>query len=147
MCESLISDLLAKLGLTYATKIKQMPNGEIRASIEFGGLVTIITLLPKDATSKWQDPHFHRGIAETYVVGEGAVLLVDIVERRTRVRRYTSGNSFTVLPNTHHNIRISSGTVISTTKHGTPVPNPERKGKDWYPSPELVEWHRVNSSR
>lgn len=124
---------------------KKMPNGETRTRMKLpDGTATIFTEMEEYSWDKsslpWQEPHFHKGLTECYLVVKGLVCVIDFFsdnKKPPRCTRYTIGQHFKMWPGQAHCILLSPSAILQTTRYGSPIGNPEKEGKDWWPYPEL----------
>lgn len=117
-------------------KYKPMPDGEIRTSMTTtDGTKISITMAPQwnvCGEFPWQKAHFHKGLTETYQLVSGWMQLIWIegcvctalLSRPGYTRAFSAG-----IP---HIVLLGPGTRIITTSFGIPVPNPDKKGNDWW---------------
>ena len=97
-------------------------------------------------SSTWQEPHFHGGLIEHYLVLAGKIGFVKLSGDLDNpygveygVMSFEDG-PFTFLPDDEHNILITPGAEFVTVQLYDPsrnrAPNPGRKGEDWWPASE-----------
>ena len=83
--------------------------------------------------SQWQNSHFHRHTAETYIVERGwMVLAVETGPGRADFWRFEPGLAVTTPIGKAHNVYLPNGTVIHTVKHGG-----QSGARDWNAAPQL----------
>ncbi len=102
-----------------------------------------------NSVGAWQNAHHHKGLVEIYIIQDGWIVVSECTRSDMRViRTYKTGDVFTSAIGVDHNIYISKGTVIHTVQYGTPVGNPEKNGRDWYPASEKFnEWTKIVARR
>jgi mannose-6-phosphate isomerase-like protein (cupin superfamily) len=113
-----------------------MGNGELRVRTDLpGGDQYIYTIPPADIVPQWQNAHYHKGVRETYIVQKGRIALASVdCSGLSYITYYKVGQAFTTEVGIPHNVYLYAGSAIHTIKSGTPVPNPDRGGADWYPA-------------
>ncbi|WP_219834282.1 cupin domain-containing protein [Paenibacillus sp. R14(2021)] len=79
----------------------------------------------------WQNSHYHKLVSELYVVQSGWLIYIEKVVDEIKLQLLREGEIVVFKPLSHHNIYLSSNTVIHTIKYGTHLEN------DWFSSPEL----------
>ena len=80
----------------------------------------------------WQNSHYHKLVSEFYVVQSGWIVFAENDFEDYHLHFLYQGDSVTVKPFVHHNIFMSSNSVIHTLKYGV-----GGKGIDWFPSKGL----------
>jgi mannose-6-phosphate isomerase-like protein (cupin superfamily) len=122
------AEIFKKLGIV--PEAVEMPNGEKR--LRFGPNY-IYTL---DSKKAWQNPHFHKGLSEFYAVEDGSMAFAEDVDGKMTIKVYRAGEYVLSRPGHAHNVYLPEGSAIHTVKFGTPVPNPDKNGADWWPASE-----------
>lgn len=119
------------------TKFDQMDNGEskFRLNCSMDGSSYCRTVAPDAGT--WQNSHFHRAATELYIVQTGWIVYAEKRADQLLIQLLREGDSVVFLPEVHHNIYLSAGSVIHTVKYGQSLFE-----QDWYASPELEELTR-----
>ena len=109
-------------------------NGELRFRLESRKDKTAyIRTATFDKAAGWQNPHYHKGLSETYIVQEGKIIFAEIRNDEIMLNLYKEGDSFTTEAYIAHNIYMYPDSVIHTVKHGNAVSNEKKKDKvDWY---------------
>ncbi len=126
------------LGFAKVTR-KVMSNGEIRTRIKFpNGITMTMTEMPDwkwqdEAPAPVQDGHYHKGLTEVYYVLKGWMLYVGLIASTRDIHVVEQGETVTFHPNMPHMVLLGPEAIIQTTKYGSSVGNPERKGSDWWP--------------
>lgn len=80
----------------------------------------------------WQKPHFHKHLKETYIVEQGWIGYVELVNEEPVYKKYEPGDVFTTSPNVIHNIYMPADSVIHTVKHGAGPTAGESGKPDWW---------------
>ncbi|WP_078433618.1 hypothetical protein [Metabacillus halosaccharovorans] len=84
----------------------------------------------------WQNSHYHKSCSEFYVVQSGWIVYAQIsVNGELDLCLLSEKESVTVNPFVHHNIFMSSHSVVHTIKYGVGGSEP-----DWYPSLEFDKY-------
>lgn len=114
--------------------VKVTSNGKVQMRVWRNGEKHTMVVTPSELPIAWENPHHHEGLEETYtvVVGEIRLALEGPHVESTCLR---PGDSYTVLPGQDHNVLALPGTIFLVRASGESVPNPEKGGNDWYPSP------------
>jgi hypothetical protein len=79
----------------------------------------------------WQNSHFHKSVSEFYAVQSGWIVYAEKKVGELKLQLLREGENVFFEPLVHHNIYLSSNSVIHTIKYG------EHLDIDWFPSPEL----------
>ena len=96
------------------------PDGELRFRLlHRDGTRYIRTEYPNSNKGTWQEAHYHRSVAETYIVQEHWIAFADDAVGTRRIRILIAGDIVTVPPRVSHNVFLSPGCVFHTIKHGT----------------------------
>ncbi|MCY9662648.1 hypothetical protein P5G65_22720 [Paenibacillus chondroitinus] len=113
------------------TKFDLMENGErrFRLNCSVDGSSYCRTVAAE--MGAWQNSHYHKLVSELYVVQSGWIVYAERKEAELHLCILREGESVTFKPLIHHNIFLSSNSVIHTIKYGPSVEN------DWFPSSEL----------
>jgi hypothetical protein len=133
-------------GINLSATFKQMSSFERRwrlRPLRFD-LETFAMHLTKVPVSKWQEAHWHGGLLEHYWVISGKVGYVMQVSEFQDTPHFEYGvmdaadGPFSFLPGDVHNILPGLGAEFVTIQQyrGTILPNPDRKGEDWWPADE-----------
>jgi hypothetical protein len=142
-------------GVSLSATYKPMPSGEERWRLRpqvpdlqmFAMHYTKEPLVPK-----WQEAHWHGGLLEHYWVLSGKIGYVMRVSEFQKTPYFTHGvidassGPFSFLPGDVHNIFPGPDAEFVTIQQyrGTTLPNPDRKGEDWWPADEAfntsVNW-------
>jgi hypothetical protein len=143
LCGKIISHDFGEIEIP-GTKIKLMPNGELRTQMTFGEFSTTVTRSSLEAELKWQNPHYHKGLMETTIVLRGWVACASLVPEFDvfTVKIHFAGEDTSVIatmPGHEHSMVIAPGSVTQTTKHGIPAGNPDNKGNDWWTAEVLAD--------
>ncbi|SFL42685.1 hypothetical protein SAMN03159341_1066 [Paenibacillus sp. 1_12] len=117
--------------LGIETKYDLMDNGESRFRLNCSADGSSYCRTVASESGAWQNSHYHKSVSEFYVVQSGWIVYAEKKEGEFKLRLLREGESTTFGPLVHHNIYLSSKSVIHTIKYGEPVMN------DWFPSPEL----------
>ncbi|MGP1907981.1 cupin domain-containing protein [Metabacillus sp. JX24] len=81
----------------------------------------------------WQNSHYHKAATEIYIVQSGWIVYGEIdLNRNCKLNYLKEGESVTVSPLVHHNVFMSSNSVVHTIKCGK-----TDSTADWFPSYEL----------
>ncbi|WP_282940118.1 cupin domain-containing protein [Paenibacillus sp. RC67] len=125
-----ISDEEAAL-FGIATKYDLMDNGErrFRLNCSLDGSSYCRTVASDQGA--WQNSHYHKSVSELYVVQSGWIVYASKKESEMKLGILRQGDNITFQPGVHHNIYLSSDSVIHTIKYGDYLEN------DWFSSPEL----------
>jgi len=97
----------------------------------------------------WQEPHTHRGLTESYTLIDGWIHFIYGLGTTSSCHFTESGQTIRFLPRVPHVVLLGPKAKLSTVCFGTPIPNPERNGIDWWPAdnvfavPALLEQLRV----
>ncbi|MEN9920431.1 MAG: hypothetical protein RL538_324 [Candidatus Parcubacteria bacterium] len=120
---------------TYC-KYKPMPSGEIRTSMaSVDGTKISITKAPKWEIGEalpWQPAHFHKGLIESYQLVSGWMRMVWIQGCVCQTYLSDPGQTKVLPAGSPHVVLLGPGAEIITTSFGVPVPNPDKKGNDWW---------------
>jgi hypothetical protein len=136
----MLDNVSRKLSLEECARLKikfpcdQMENGEYRFRCvdETGGWGYALTKMPDEASGRWQNSHYHRGLMETYIVQKGWIVLALAIDGKMRLKAYKPNEIFTTEPGQSHNIYAPRGSIFHTVKHGDfSVAN------DWFEDLEL----------
>lgn len=112
------------------TRHQCMDNGEFRFRLVAGdGSAYIRTVA--GSRGAWQRSHYHNNLLETYIVQDGWIALVELVDDAPRHHILVPGTVFTTKPGVAHNVYMPAGAVTHTVKHGADG------DADWHASPEL----------
>jgi hypothetical protein len=124
-----IQDAIRSQGIV--TKHERMPNGELRFRLIAGdGSAYIRTVSGPDGA--WQSSHFHRGVFETYIVQQGWIALVELINGdRLDWHVMRPGDVYTTRRLIAHNVYMSGGAALHTVKHGL------GPADDWHASVKL----------
>lgn len=111
---------------------EKMENGELRFRLVGNdGNGYIRTVMGIEGA--WQNSHYHKQIAETYIVESGWIAMAsDQHPSGFMLVRLGPGDSYTTTPLERHNVFMSAGTVIHTVKHRSVVGE-----ADWHAAPEF----------
>ena len=97
----------------------QMDNGEYRFRLMGPDNSGYIRTVMPDSGYGWQNSHYHKGVQETWVIQSGWVGVADLLpDGQVKITVYCKNDVWTSHPGHHHNIYMSSGTVLHTVKHG-----------------------------
>lgn len=121
---------------------KEMPNGETRTRTKFlDGTTSSLTTMgdwPCNESLPWQEAHYHVGLIEDYLVLEGWICIVACrLGERPIYMTYRAGTHSRIDPDIAHSVLLGPHTMLVTATHGSPVGNPEKKGNDWWPYPDI----------
>ncbi|NMO98176.1 cupin domain-containing protein [Paenibacillus lemnae] len=84
----------------------------------------------------WQNSHYHQTLFELYVVQEGWIAYAEIDPAgKCEIRILEEGDTVIVEPFVHHNIFLSSNSIIHTVKYGK-----SSAGIDWFSSEKLDDY-------
>ena len=124
----------AELGIT--TQHGKMDNGESR-----------YRLVAKDGSSYlrieaallggWQNSHYHKSLAETYILQEGWAAYAESRGSDLRMWIMRPGDLLTASPGVPHNVYLSGQAVVHVVKHGG-----DGEPADWCADPALDELTR-----
>ncbi|MEA3318632.1 MAG: hypothetical protein U9Q88_01300 [Bacillota bacterium] len=93
-------------------------------------------------TGAWQNSHYHKFVSEFYLVQSGWIVYAELnAEGEMNFHILREGESVHVTPLIHHNIYMSSNSVIHTIKYGG-----EANTIDWFASEELDDLIRTNDA-
>lgn len=138
------------LGEIFEVVQKKMSNGEGRIRFQLPRKRHFTYTLGSQGGG-WQEPHKHSGLSETYFVLSGRIwIATDVLlgPLARRVLKLSPGDVYTVGPSLQHNVYLEPEAEILTVPSGRAVPNPERKGNDWYPAgDEFVSWQKSLTHR
>ena len=115
-----------------------MPNGEKRLRFKQPDGFTVTSTIanqwkPEEGLS-WQEPHFHKGISESYFLISGEVWFVWCEGNLVFSQNLKEpGENIDFKPLVPHLVILAPGAHIVTAQSGQEVGNPDRKGNDWYP--------------
>ena len=124
------------------TKYSEMPtNHEVRFRMNCSDGTAYIKTLTSKEMEGWQNAHYHKGLSETYIVGEGSIILAEVKNNKIICQEYNRGEVFTIKPNVSHNIYMRKGSTIHTVKHGKAVTS--KDSVDWWCDSE--ECAKLNS--
>jgi mannose-6-phosphate isomerase-like protein (cupin superfamily) len=108
-----------------------MPSGELRfrlMSDDGNGYIQT-----RAVGSQWQNSHFHRHTAETYIVERGwIVLAIEMGPASADFWRFDPGLALTTPIGKAHNVYLPTGAIIHTVKHGG-----KDGARDWNAAPQL----------
>ena len=105
----------------------KMENGEIRVRLT-ADRSSYVRTETKDRAG-WQNSHYHSEQTEFYLIERGEILFASIDNGEPVVKKYCSGDKFSVDPMVPHNIKMCQNGLIHTIKYGG--------ASDWQGYPEL----------
>ena len=96
---------------------ERMDNGECRFRLrKSDGTAYIRT--EAGPTGGWEESHYHSCARETYIVQQGWIDYVELVEGEPKRSRYSAGEMLTTQPGVIHTVYTPAGAVLHTVKHG-----------------------------
>ncbi|MCR8632763.1 hypothetical protein [Paenibacillus radicis (ex Xue et al. 2023)] len=113
------------------TKYDLMPNGERRFRLNCSTDGNSYCRTVASENGAWQNSHYHKSVSEFYIVQSGWIVYAEKREGELKFRLLREGENVSFEPLVHHNIYLSSNSVIHTIKYGQALDN------DWFASPEL----------
>ncbi len=130
-------------------KRKLMPNGEERISITIGDTKISITRAPtwklaEQVPLPWQEAHLHKGLTETYQLVSGWIGIIWFEGSVHQTILREPGEVRVFKPMVPHLVILGPAAEIITSSFGIPVPNPDKKGNDWW---DVEAGFRINISR
>ena len=122
-------EALSKYGISASHE--QMGNGELRFRLmgsDGNGYIRTVA-----SSACWQNAHFHKVTAETYIVERGWMALAyEGPCRAISILFYEPGQIVTTEILRPHNIYLPAGGLIHTVKHGSLAAQ-----SDWYAAPDF----------
>ncbi|MBA2937189.1 hypothetical protein HZF08_02640 [Paenibacillus sp. CGMCC 1.16610] len=113
------------------TKFDLMENGERRFRLNCSVDGSSYCRTVAGERGAWQNSHYHKLASELYVVQLGWMVYAERKETEFHMCLLREGESVVFKPLIHHNIFLSSNSIIHTIKYGQSLEN------DWFPSSEL----------
>ena len=113
---------------------EQMENGELRFRLNAEDGSAYVRTEARVTAEKyfgWQNAHFHKRSAETYIVQSGLMILASSIDGETIYEHFTAGQMISTEPYISHNVYLREGTQIHTIKLA------EEIGPDWHADPVL----------
>lgn len=132
---------------------KFMENGEVRTRlvVSDGTRMSHTEMCDYDISAgdlPWQDAHLHQGLIEQYTLIEGWAYFISEYDAAVTSHCTRIGETIKFAPGVPHVVLLGPNAKITTVLFGTPVPNPERKGEDWWPADNMfVEAAALQQSR
>ncbi|MZQ83036.1 hypothetical protein GQF01_13060 [Paenibacillus sp. 5J-6] len=126
-----ISEEEARSLFGIENKYDLMNNGERRFRLNCSADGSSYCRTVAAENGAWQNSHYHKTVSELYVVQSGWIVYAEKIDTKLQICLLREGESVTIKPLVHHNIFLSSNSVIHTIKFGSALEN------DWFPSSEL----------
>jgi len=104
-------------------------NGELRFRLNCNDGSAYIRTVTTDGSKGWQNPHFHKQLRETYIVGSGWIGYIEICNGVIEAKKFAKGDVFTTTPHVAHNIYMPANATIHTVKHNAETSTGET---DWH---------------
>lgn len=121
---------LYKFGIS--TKHNIMDNGERRFRLT-GSDGSAYIRTEATSNSGWQNSHYHATLKELFLVQEGSVYFIELINGKPVLKKYEKDQIFFSQPLIPHNMYMTPNTITHTIKFG------DCTQKDWIASPELDE--------
>ena len=79
----------------------------------------------------WQNSHYHTAIKELYLVQKGSIILIELINDKISIKKYSEGEYCISEPMIPHNIYMFPNTITHTIKFG------DCTYKDWHEDNKL----------
>lgn len=90
----------------------------------------------------WQNSHFHKFTTELYIVQSGWIAYAEMDQKgEFQIRILNEGDIIQIEPYIHHNIFMSTKSIIHTIKYGN-----SNVKTDWFPAKSLDQYTKQLSS-
>lgn len=118
-------------------EVKMAGDGlQLRYKLPTGGKISICEM--PSCLSNLENGHYHKGLKEVYTVHSGELLLFEKVKKTGAILLFKltpdDNCNHLVLPRVEHTIIKYPGVFFTVQTVGTPVPNLNRGGNDWFPA-------------